>query len=299
MPLLTRPSRPVLAVALSTIATLALGAVGGQAADPFVAGGRSTRQVLVPAAALTPAIRHGRALATALGMPPGNARSERIEDRFDHRTYDEVTTFDASGREVGIARFDLDGSVAMAVSLGWHDPAKAQIGAAAAARRGSTLAAAAGLAVIGLPEVRASAGAGGWTLTWPRIVDGVPVRGDGTRLLVWADGTFHGLTRAERSLAPAPDPLIAAARARSIAEDLITARFADSAPGLHIAAVERAWVAPNDLLGGPLQDAPAEVLRLVWVVRFDADASLADRVRSVEVWVDAGNAGLLGGDVVE
>ncbi len=62
--------------------------------------------------------------------------------------------------------------------------------------------------------------------------------------------------------------------------------------------MERVWIAPNDSFGGRRLDAPAETLRLAWAVRFDATGALAERVRSVEVWLDAGDGSVLGGDAI-
>jgi hypothetical protein len=210
-----------------------------------------------------------------------------------------VTSLDAAGHEVAITHLELDGSVAMAVSLGWHPAGGRALDGPAAAARAVSLARAAGLVPSGRPDVRLSAGAGGWSISWPRLVDGVPVRGDGVRLALWPDGALHGLTRTERQLATAPPRVLDAEAARSAASALVRARFDGSSAAWRVAAVERAWVAPNDTFGGTRLDAPAATLRLAWAVRFDAQGPLAERVRSVEIWVDAGDGHLLGGDLVE
>ena len=72
-----------------------------------------------------------------------------------------------------------------------------------------------------------------------------------------------------------------------------------SRTGLVARRPELAWIAGNDAFGGSRADAPSETLRLAWVVRFDASGPLTERVRSVEIWIDAGDGSLLGGDVVE
>jgi hypothetical protein len=79
----------------------------------------------------------------------------------------------------------------------------------------------------------------------------------------------------------------------------VTATAGRSATSLGVVSTELAWVAPNDTFGGARADAPAAVLRLAWAVRYDTQGALAERVRSIEVWVDAGDGHLLGGDVVE
>jgi hypothetical protein len=287
------------AVAILGLLFVAIGVAGGQAADPFVAGGRSTRQVPARADDLAHAKARGHAVAVALGLPGVSQRVERLDDRFEHRTYDEVTSLDANGRQVAITRLELNGAVAMAVSLGWHPAGAPTIDSPGAAKRADALARAAGHVPTGRPDVRPSTGSGGWSIAWHRAVDGIPVRGDGLRIALWADGTFHGLTRTERTLAAAPGRQIPAGEARNAATAIIRAQMGGSAADLRIVAIERVWIAPNDLLGGARLDAPAEVLRLAWAVRFDAGGALAERVRSVEVWIDAGDGRLLGGDVIE
>ena len=292
-------SRRLGPVILAVLGLAVLGAGGGQASDAFVAGGRSTRPLAAPADDLARAQARARAVATALGLPGIGQRVERRHDSFEHRTYDEVTSLDAAGREVAITRLDLDGSVAMAVALGWHAAGGSALDAPAAAGRAAALARAAGLSPAGHPVARASAGAGGWSISWQRIVDGVAVRGDGLRIALWPDGALHGLTRTERPLAAAPDRQITAGDARRIATELVRTIGGTSAGDLHVVAVERAWIAPNDTFGGPRLDAPAETLRLAWAVKLDATGPLADRVRSLEIWLDAGDGNPHGGDVVE
>jgi hypothetical protein len=151
----------------------------------------------------------------------------------------------------------------------------------------------------GTPAARESAGAGGWSVSWPRVVAGAVVRGDGVRITLWPDGSFHGLTRTERALAAVPARRIGRAGGLSAAERVIEDSFGSAAPGLRTTAVDEAWVAANGTFGGPGLDAPAETLRLAWVVRFDAEGSLADRLRAVEVWIDEADGQLLGGDIAE
>jgi hypothetical protein len=292
-------SRRLGPVVLAILGLMVLGAGGGQASDAFVAGGRSTRSLPVTADDTAQAQVRGRDVAAALGLPGVGQRVERHHDAFEHRTYDEVTSVDVAGRAVAIVRLDLDGSVGLAVALGWHPSGGRALDGPAAARRAEELARAAGLSPAGRPMARPSAGAGGWSIAWPRTVDGVVVRGDGLRIALWSDGAFHGLTRTERPLASAPVRQIGVADARRLATALAGSIAGESAGDLRVVAVERVWIAPNDAFGGPRLDAPAETLRLAWAVRLDATGPLADRVRSLEIWLDAGDGRLLGGDVVE
>jgi hypothetical protein len=58
-------------------------------------------------------------------------------------------------------------------------------------------------------------------------------------------------------------------------------------------------VAPNDTWAPERPDAPAETLRLAWIVRYEASGPLSERMRLLELWVDAGDASVIGGDVAE
>ncbi len=293
-----RPGRLALP-AMALGATLVIGVSAGQAADPVVAGDRSTQPVAAPTDHLARAEARGRSLDAALGIPSVSHRARRLDDAFEHRTYDEVSSFDAAGREVAISRFELDGSVAMAVALGWKPGAGRTVDGPGATARGRAFALAAGLAPGGPPDVRRSAASGGWSITWQRLVDGVPVRGDGTRISLWPDGSFHGLTRTDRPLAAAPSRSMTPAAARVAAGGLVAGRLGAAASDLRLVGVERAWVARNDAFDPVRADARAETLRLAWIARYDSHGALVDRLRSVELWIDAGDGSLLGGDLVE
>ncbi|HUQ78716.1 MAG TPA: hypothetical protein VM427_07615 [Patescibacteria group bacterium] len=295
----TLGSRRLALTGLAITALFAIGAGPGQAADPFVAGGRSTRPMAAPADHLARAETRARELTAALGISGTSHRATRLDDRFEHRIYDEVTSFDAGGRQVAISQFDLDGTVVMAVGLGWRPGSGRAVDSAGAGRSAGAVAGSVGLTVTGRPDIRASAGAGGWSVAWTRRVDGVSVRGDGVRVLLWPDGSFHGLTRSERPLAPAPPRQIDAAQARATALSLAAERFGAAVAAAGIVAIERAWIAPNDAFGPAGPDAPGATLRLAWTVRFETHGPLAERVRQIELWLDIGSGDLLGGDVVE
>ncbi|MEA2518119.1 MAG: hypothetical protein QOF49_199, partial [Chloroflexota bacterium] len=175
-------SRQFLLSGTTLAALLAIGTGSGQAANPFVAGSPSTRMVAAPAGDVARAEGRGKALMAALGIPAASHRAARLDDAFEHRTYDEVTSFDGRGKEIAISRFDPAGNVAMAVRLDWQPGTGRRVDASGAARGGDALARAAGLTVHGRPEIRPSTGAGGWSISWPRVVNGVAVRGDGIRI---------------------------------------------------------------------------------------------------------------------
>jgi hypothetical protein len=295
---ITSMSRLIL-LALAGAGLVIVGARPTQGADPFVAGGRSTRFVAMSQTQTDRALARAADLAQALKLPGVTRRAERLDDRFEHRVYDEVVSVDAAGDDASIVRFDTNGEVVMAIALGWqreHGPA---VDRGAAASRALQITAAAGLKVQGRPIVAASAGAGGWSVAWPRNTGGIPVLGDGVRVSLWADGSFHALTRMERPLAPASKRRVSAEAARNIAQSVVAESFAGAAKELRVAATELAWVAPNDTWAPQRPDAPEATLRLAWIVRFESSGKLAERVRFLEYWLDAGDGSVLGGDVVE
>jgi hypothetical protein len=290
-------------VPLATLGLLviAVAVPASQGADPFVAGGPSTRSVAVGAAETNRAVGRADALARALGLPGVLRSAVRLDDRFEHQVYDEVTSFDAAGREVAVARFEPSGRILMATQLTWRTVARGKaVDRDAAGRLAAGYARDAGIVVRGNPHLRASAGGGGWAVLWPRSVDGIPVRGDGVKVTVWADGAFHAIVRDEHPLATVPGRQITTGEARRLAARLVALRFgAAAAANLRIVGLDRAWVGPNDTWAPERPDAAEATMRLAWAVRFEAAGELAERLRLLEVWLDAGDGRLLGGDVVQ
>jgi hypothetical protein len=54
----------------------------------------------------------------------------------------------------------------------------------------------------------------------------------------------------------------------------------------------------NDTFGAAAPDAPDPVLRLAWVTRAWTSPEQADQLRALELYLDAGDGRLLGGDVL-
>ena len=293
------PSKILLLMPLVLLAVAVIGAPASQGADPFVAGGKSSRTVVIDQSTSDRALGRALDVNRALGIGGIRQTVTRLDDRFDHRVYDEVASFDAHGREVGLTRLDTDGGLLLALRLGWTPGSGRSVNAAVASDKAAAIAAAAGLAVGSAPEVHRSDGAGGWVVRWPRLADGVPVRGDGIRVTVWSNGTFHAVTRNERPLAARPATVIDAAAARSLAMRIVAERFGAGADSLSATATDQAWVAPNDTWDAARPDAPDETLRLAWIVRFESADELSERMRMVEFWLDAGDGALIGGDIVE
>jgi hypothetical protein len=113
------------------------------------------------------------------------------------------------------------------------------------------------------------------------------------------DCSTHGFTRWSRPLAAAPTRRLSDGAAKKLAATIVGDRFGSEAPRLRATATELAWIAPNDTWSPSSPDAPAATLRLAWLVRFEARGPLAERVRLVEYWLDAGSGELIGGDLAE
>jgi hypothetical protein len=291
------PSR-LLVLAAVGVGLVGAGAAGSsQAADPFVAGQTSTRAVALDSADTGRALDRAAGLTRALGLPTGTRTVARLDDRFEHRVYDEVVSRDRTGRAVAVARFGTDGRVVMAVALGWHGTSARAVARDAAARHAEAFVRAAGVGVSGAAAVWPLSS--GWSVQWSRTVAGAPVLGDGVRVLLWPDGSFHGLAVSERPLATVPRHRIAASRAKHLAGRAVTGRYGASVKDLTVESTSLAWVAPNDAWNAAAPDAPAESLRLAWVVTFRADGHLAERLRGLQVWVDAGDGSVVGGDMME
>ena len=276
-------------------------AVGAAVHGEFQAGERGSVEAPLPAGVATARVDAAARTGAILGLPGATRRSAtRVVDRFAGRTYDEVMEYDARDRLVSLQRFDSDGRILAAVRFGWRgDGGPALAGTSAVRLRAERLANSLGLAPSGLPRITTPSDAG-WTVAWDRAVDGIPVPGDGLRIQLWADGSVHGLSRSERPLAVRPATTIDASRAWAVVEAQLGAWFpgalrADVAVG----SAALAWVPPNDTFAPAGPDAPASVLRLAWVVRATTSGSLADTIRAVEVYVDAGSGVVIGGDVLE
>lgn len=288
---------------------LVLGALGllvtglarpADASDPYVAGSDATRVArlsdVVAAAAADRAAAHER----LLGLPAAAKRTvDRVVDRRGHRTFDEVTDLDGRGRPVAVLRYALDGRLLAAARLGWQPGTGRALPARAdAVRAADGLARSLGIVPVGTP-VADGRGTNGWSVRWQRVLDGVPVPGDGLRVQLWPDGSFHGLASAEHVLAERPSTTIAATVAQTAVGGLLDRWIPAAHRGeVRIVGASLAWVAPNDTFEPARPDAPAEIRRLAWVVSVRSSGTLAQSMRALEVSIDAGDGSLLGGDVL-
>jgi len=298
-----RGARIAVAIAVAGTA-IALGSPGGispgDAADRFVAGGPVTDRTPVAAEQAAAALALAAAFRARLGLPePATSRVERVVDRFDGTGYDEVTASDGAGQALHLARFDARGRLVGAVAFGWQAAGGPPLANAAAARaRGDRLAADLGLEQSGTPDVRQGPDDTGWTLTWPRLVDGVPVVGDGVRVDLWPDGRMHAIVRTEHPLAPPPSATLDEATARIKATAMLGTIFGSRSGQVRIASLAPGWVAPNSAFDPTGPDAPGATLRLAWIVEARTSGDLADGLRAVKLFLDAGTGTLIGGDVL-
>jgi hypothetical protein len=283
---------------------IALGFPGGtstgDAADRFVTGSPVTERAPVTPDKAAAALARAAEVRSRLGLPePAASRVERVVDRFDGTAYDEVTESDRAGRTLQLHRFDARGRLVGAVAFGWQAAGGPPMPSAAAARaRGNRLATDLSLDTAGTPEVRQGPDDNGWTLTWPRVVDGVPVVGDGVRLDLWPDGRMHAVVRTERPLATRPAWTLDEATARARATTTLGTIFGSRSGQVSIATLGLGWVAPNSAFDPTGPDAPGATLRLAWVVEARTSGPLADSLRAVRLYLDAGTGALIGGDVL-
>ena len=270
------------------------------AADPFRSGQRGVAATLLSGVAAGPSIAKAALSATALGLRPAATRTvAEVVDHLAGAAYQEVTDLDANGRMLALQRFDPAGRLVGALRFGWTGDGGPNLASEAAARsRAEQVVGSLGSAPGGTPRMVLAAN-GGWTASWTRTVAGIPVPGDGVRLQLWADGSFHGLSRVERSLAPAPAVILDRTTIRRSIDARLDGWFTGASRSqVVVTAAELAWIAPNDTFAPLRADVPASVLRLAWVARIGTTGALATSLRGLEIYLDAGDGSLLGGDVL-
>lgn len=270
------------------------------ASDPYVAGGDATRIARLSDVHAATAVDRAAGHERILGLPGTVRRTvDRVVDRRGHRTFDEVTGLDDRGRPVEVLRYAVDGRLIAASRLGWQPgTGRALAEASDAVRAADRLARSVGIVPDGRP-VADGRGANGWNVRWGRVVNGVPVPGDGLRVQLWSDGSFHGLAVSEHSLAPVPAATIPAGQATATATSLLDRWIpARDRADARVVGSALAWVAPNDTFESARPDAPAEVRRMAWVVTVRSTGTLSGSLRGLELWIDAGDGSLLGGDVL-
>lgn len=299
------PRRRAIALAAAVILVGAFaawfgGPEPGAAASPFAAGQAATSRAPLGGTGATVAAARAARDGWALGLPAASKVSvDTVTDRFLGVTYTEVTATDPTTGPVAMTRYDTDGRLLGAVRFGWHASSGPGLGSPAAAEaRAAALLRGVGLGRDGAAVVTPAAD-DGWIARWPRIVAGVPALGDGIAVTLFGDGALHAVARSERPLAAAPTAPLPEAQARRTAGDRLDGWFrAADRRQARIEGLALAWVAPNDAFDPAGPDAPAPVLRLAWVVTVRADGALSERFQAMEMYLDAGDGALLGGDLL-
>ena len=224
-----------------------------------------------------------------------------MTDRFGGTTYDEVTGRDGAGRRRAPAALRRARAASWAPSRSAGRP-RAAVACRTSRRPGHAatgLAADLGLDVAGQPDVRQEPDDTGWAIAWPRVVDGIPVLGDGVRVDLWPDGRVHAVVRTERPLASRPARVIDEAtregtgdpRPRGpVREPLRAGRDRDGRarlgrPERRLRRRRRRTPRPQRS-GSPGSSRPARA------------ASSSEGLRAVKLFLDAGSGALLGGDVL-
>lgn len=265
------------------------------AESPWRAGELSTRGLAAEPAELAVARTRAEALRARLGLPGRVVATERVEDRFEGRVFDRVSFEDAVGPSA-LVELEPDGRPHLVIALGWRGAKGPAAGRNVAFRQALAHARAAGFEVAGAPTILETADE--WEVVWERRVDGLPVLGDGVRVSLWKDGSFHSIVHWEHPLAPRPATTIDEARAREIAAAHFAERFGGR-DAVTIRSAQLAWVRPNDTWDPSRPDAPLPEARLAWLVGGTPTGVLVASLRQVEVWLDAGDGSVIGGDAIE
>ncbi|HWP64112.1 MAG TPA: hypothetical protein VNO86_11645 [Candidatus Binatia bacterium] len=265
------------------------------AGSPWTTGEPSTRQLAIDRVATTAAGARADVLRAKLGLPGRVAAVERIEDRFENRVLDQVTFEDEIGPSA-LVELEPNGRPHLVIALGWRGAKGVAVGRNVALRLAIAQARAAGFQVAGAPTILETAEE--WEVVWERRVDGIPVLGDGVRVSLWKDGSFHAIVHWEHDLAPRPATIIDAARAREIAAARFAERFGRR-DAIAIRSASLAWVRPNDLWDPARPDAPTPEARLAWLVSGVPGDPDAVTPRQIELWLDAADGSVIGGDLIE
>jgi hypothetical protein len=236
----------------------------------------------------------------ALGFPVGVSRIGRhVHDGLEQTEYDEVTELDAHGRPQALTQFDMNGQLRSAVRFDAPSAGAVKVTRDAAVKSAQRSISAAGLSAGAVSSTEADVAAGGWTVHWARLVDGVRVRGDETRVHIWANGRIQSVARAEHDLAAAPGNRMDAAAGRQIATSTVASWLAghDSSYTVQKTALE--WVGPNAAFDPAKLTSAEAPYRLAWVTEVVPTGTAAQTFWRISLFIDAADGSLIGGDFVE
>jgi len=236
----------------------------------------------------------------AFGFPAGQRRSGRhVHDGFQNSDYDEVSDVDSAGNTVSMTQFDTDGSLVSAVRFDAPPALVANSSSDAATRAAERGLAASGMQALGQARPKENSVAGGWDVHWDRVENGLTVRGDETSVHVWQDGRIQSVARVEHKLAAEPAHKLGQGEAHQAADRQVSIWFSGRNTGYSMEEMGIQWVGPNAAFDPSKVGAEGEPYRMAWVVNVKPSGSVADYVRLITLYVDAGDGTIIGGDVVE
>jgi hypothetical protein len=236
----------------------------------------------------------------AFGFPVGVKKVGRhVHDGFQNSDYDEVSEVGSKGQPLALIQFDGSGRLTAAVRLDINASPAVPIAGDAATKTAQRGLAASGLTVIGQARTDSNVVDGGWEVHWDRTAEGLAVRGDETRVHLWADGRIQTVARVEHQLAPAPARRLSQPEARNVVTKQLDQWSGKGVVRYAVTDMNLEWVGPNATFdASKLNTAPAPY-RLSWVVNVKPTGEASDYVRLITLYVDAGDGTVIGGDVVE
>ena len=289
-----RPATLVVCILLG----LSLGAVVRADAPNARRPGEAIRQVLAVSAEEQGRVsQRADRLATALGIPGRAGAQRRSSQALDLAVVDEVEMVDRDGRTTAVIRTDPStGAVRSVARLDWtRDADQALVSSRTAESRARRLADLAGLPLPNTaPAVRWDDGLRAWRVTWPREIDGVPARGDGSTIWVHPGGQLAAMARSESAAADPPTRLILPAEATDAARAWARRSGIVTSALRLVGSPRLSWVRPNDwvTLGGADDTSP--LLRLAFEVHLVLPAD-GGQDRHVLLFVDAGSGVIIAG----
>ncbi len=260
----------------------------------------SLSQVQLDAGTETLLASRADTVGQTLGFKKGTAHTaSHVADVRDGDQFDEIDETDSNGQPVSVTRFGSDGRLTGAVRLDKPASPSTPIGQASALKRAQWAAAAAGYAVTGAPDVWSDPATDGWAVRWQRMENGVPVLNDGVLVRVWPDGQIGSVAQSLHPLADRPANVLSASDASGAGSSYLDSMAKAHRSDFTLRTSQLAWVSLNDTFNPNKTLDPTGTRRLAWVLTYDVSGQTADALSQLDLYVDAGDRSLLGGDEVE
>ena len=240
-------------------------------------------------------------VADLLGFPRGpNHKTRHVTDQNVGNDFDEVVESNNAGNALSRIRFDSHGRLSNAVRLDLDfasPPRSPKIDRGAALDIVNGLVQSLSMRAAGAALDAAADDTGGWAFEWPRLKDGVPVRGDGSQVRLLPDGRPWAVSETFHDLADGPEVVMPSARASAIVEQIMRGSDVDM-DQMDVQDPTLMWVLPNNWWAGAQELVTGSTARLAWVVSVETSGDMADQIRLVVLFVDAGDGTILGGDSI-